>query len=185
MANRNPNNYIINDDGTVSIELRRRNKESLWTIIDIENLEYVTSWTWYARYNDANNLYYASHTLYDKDTKRASTTIDLQYYLLNRDKDSNISIDHINHNTLDNRILNLRKSITKENTKHRSGRNSNNKTGYRNVFFDKRIKKRPYIVQLQIEGKNTRLGSFSNAEEAGKYAEEMRQKYYGEFAGEG
>ena len=185
MAKRKPNNYIINNDGTASIELRRRNKESLWTIIDIENLEYVMKLTWCARYNDANNMYYASHTVYSKEAKTTVGTIDLQYYLLNREKDSNISIDHINNNSLDNRILNLRKSITKENTKNRNGANSNNKTGYRNVFYDKRKKNNPYVVQIQINGKNTRLGSFDKLEDAGAFAEEMRQKYYGEFAGKG
>jgi hypothetical protein len=40
-----------------------------------------------------------------------------------------------------------------------------------------------WVVQLQIEGKNERLGKFKDVHEAGKFAEEMRQKYYGEFAG--
>jgi hypothetical protein len=40
-------------------------------------------------------------------------------------------------------------------------------------------------VQLQVNGKNTHLGRFKKdqLEEAGKFAEEMRQKYYGVFAG--
>lgn len=44
-------------------------------------------------------------------------------------------------------------------------------------------KTRPYHVQLQINGKNKVLGKFSDVHEAGRFAEEMRQKYYGEFAG--
>lgn len=42
-----------------------------------------------------------------------------------------------------------------------------------------------WIVQLQINGKNSVLGKFplDKIEEAGKFAEEMRKKYYGEFAG--
>lgn len=184
MAKRNPNNYIINDGGTVSIELRRRNKENLWTIIDCENLEYVMELTWCARYNDANNMYYASHTIYSKEAKTTTGTIDLQYYLLNREKDPNISIDHINNNSLDNRMSNLRKSITKENLKNRNGANSNNKSGYRNVAYIKNSK-HPYRVQLMVNGKNTILGHFEDVDEAGIYAEEMRQKYYGDFAGRG
>jgi hypothetical protein len=40
-------------------------------------------------------------------------------------------------------------------------------------------------VQLQINGKNTILGKFpyEQLEEAGAFAEQMRQKYYGEYAG--
>jgi hypothetical protein len=51
--------------------------------------------------------------------------------------------------------------------------------GYRNVS----LIKGKWVVQLQIDGKNTKLGSFDDVHEAGKFAEEMRQKYYGEFAG--
>ena len=42
-----------------------------------------------------------------------------------------------------------------------------------------------WVVQLQINKKNTVLGKFpkDQLEEAGKFAEQMRQKYYGKFAG--
>ena len=44
-----------------------------------------------------------------------------------------------------------------------------------------------WAVQLQINKKGVVLGTFpkNKLEEAGKFAEEMRQKYYGEFAGVG
>lgn len=42
---------------------------------------------------------------------------------------------------------------------------------------------RSWVVQLHINNKNERLGYFDNVDEAGKFAEKMRQKYYGEFAG--
>ena len=97
-----------------------------------------------------------------------------------------MNIDHIiseNNGTLDNRKSNLRVTERSNNSTNRKSRNSNNKTGYRNVMYNKRYKKKPYRVHLQINGKNTCLGSFSNVDEAGAFAEEMRQKYYGEFAG--
>jgi hypothetical protein len=87
--------------------------------------------------------------------------------------------DHYNHDTLDNREENLRPSSNSNNNKHRKGANSNNKSGYRNVCFVEG----KWIVQLQINGKNTRLGSFDDVHEAGKFAEEMRKQYYGEYAG--
>jgi len=39
------------------------------------------------------------------------------------------------------------------------------------------------MVQLHLEGKNKILGYFDNVDEAGVFAEQMRKKYYGEFAG--
>jgi hypothetical protein len=92
-------------------------------------------------------------------------------------------VDHINHNTLDNGKENLRITSNRYNLKHRKGKNSNNKSGYRNVSWLNSYKK--WCVQIQIEGKNTILGKFDDVDEAGKFAEEMRNKYYGEYAGEG
>ena len=92
-------------------------------------------------------------------------------------------VDHINNNTLDNRKCNLRISEHKHNTRNRHGRNSNNKSGYRNVCWSKGEQK--WLVQLQVNGKSTCLGKFpyDELEQAGKFAEEMRQKLYGEYAG--
>lgn len=99
-------------------------------------------------------------------------------------EENKTDIDHINHHTLDNRRENLRISPRINNSKNRNGKNTNNTTGYRNVMYIKENIRHPYIVRLQIDGKGVHLGSFSDVHEAGKFAEEMRQKYYGEFAGE-
>ena len=91
-------------------------------------------------------------------------------------------VDHENHNQLDNRKENLRITKTIKNTKHRKGRNYNNTSGYRNVS---RVKNKWY-VQLQVDGVGTLLKKFplDQLEEAGAYAKEMRNKYYGDFQGE-
>lgn len=88
-------------------------------------------------------------------------------------------VDHINHNTLDNRKSNLREITTSQNLRNRKSKNINNKSGYRNVC----LINGKWCVQLMINGKNNRLAYFDNVDEAGEYAEKMRKKYYGEFAG--
>ena len=93
------------------------------------------------------------------------------------------TVDHINGNTFDNRKTNLRIVEDSNNLTNRKSKNSNNKSGYRNVCWSKSESK--WLVQLQINGKNTVLGKFDDVDEAGRFAEEMRQKYYGEFAGKG
>lgn len=92
-------------------------------------------------------------------------------------------VDHENHDTLDNRKSNLRVIADSNNSKNRRTRNSNNKSGYRNVCWNERENK--WIVQLQVNKKNTVLGRFhkEQLEEAGKFAEKMRKEIYGEFAG--
>lgn len=90
-------------------------------------------------------------------------------------------VDHKVRNGLDNRKDNLRITQRDTNEQNRKSKNINNTSGYRNVSYDKSTNK--YLVQLQIDGKNKCLGRFDDIEEAGKYAKEMREKYYGEYKG--
>ena len=94
-------------------------------------------------------------------------------------------IDHINHITLDNRKENIRVLTKDDNNLYRKGANCNNNTGYRNVTYMKNVKKKPFQVQLRIDGENKVLGRFSNVDDAVVFAEEMREKYYGEYRGMG
>ncbi len=66
---------------------------------------------------------------------------------------------------------------------NREKKNKNNTSGHRNVHWDEKSQR--WIVCLQVNGKGTTLGTFSKEQlqEAGKFAEKMRQKYYGEYAG--
>ena len=88
-------------------------------------------------------------------------------------------VDHIDHDTLNNRKENFRVIEHINNLTNRKSRNKNNKSGYRNVCcVDGK-----YRVQVSIDGKNTVVGVFDDVHEAGRIAEEARQKYYGEYAG--
>ena len=186
MAKKKGNNYIIDkENNLVRIELKRRNgKESLWTIIDLEDLERVINfpYTWYAKLSPNNNCYYAfasEHLGVRENGTQKKRIVALHQVVLDTDK----IVDHIEHDTLDNRKSKLRIVDNKHNLRNRKGRNNNNKSGYRNVSWSNGEQK--WIVQLQVNGKNTCLGKFpkDQLEEAGKFAEEMRNKYYGEFAG--
>lgn len=178
MAKRKGNNYVIDEEnGIARIELNRRDTDNLWTIVDLEDLERVINfpYTWFAKYNHTNDEYYVVASVYHPDLQQ-SRPIFLHQFLMNANgKD----VDHENNNTLDNRKSNMRIVEESNNSKNRKSRNKNNKSGYRNVSFYKG----KWIVQMQIDGKNKKIGSFDDVHEAGKFAEEMRQKYYGEFAG--
>lgn len=139
---------------------------------------------WHVRYNPNTNSYYAKATrrVDDMDGENKKSVY-LHIEIVNPEHDESIYVDHRNHDTLDNRRINLRITNNADNNKHRKGKNSNNKSGYRNVCWIKT--KGQWVVQLQIDGKNTRLAYFDDVDEAGKYAEEMREKYYGEFKGIG
>ena len=125
--------------------------------------------------------YYVRTTIYIKGGKGKSELKLLHHIILGVEK--NTFVDHINNDPLDNRKCNLRVVTNQNNLQNRSSKNSNNKSGYRNVCYNKAFKKKPWQVQLQINGKNTVLCRFDDVHEAGKFAEEMRQKYYRKFAG--
>ena len=182
MAKKKGNNYIVDTENNIAkIELNRTKAENLWAIIDLEDLQRVLDfpYTWFAKYDPDIDSFYAVASQYHKELGRARPVYLHQFVM---DANGKV-VDHENHDTLDDRKSNLRISEEIRNAMNRKAKNKNNKSGYRNVSWSNTEKM--WIVQLQINKKNTVLGKFSyeELEQAGKFAEEMRQKYYGEFAG--
>jgi hypothetical protein len=182
---KNPKNYNYFIDGDISyLYLKNKKGKEFTVIIDTKYLEKVLNYKYRfnPRYHVQTKEYYIKATIYrnvfEKDKQR---TIALSRFLLEDKICETDLIDHINGNKLDNRESNFRLTDTSNNGKNRKDRNSNNKTGFRNVC---KVGNRLY-VQLQIRGINTLLKTFSldQLEEAGKYAEEMRKEYYGDFSG--
>lgn len=67
MIEKKGNSYIIDKENSVAkIELQRRGEESLWTIIDLEDLERVLDFpfTWSAKYDPDLDQYYAESTIH-------------------------------------------------------------------------------------------------------------------------
>lgn len=90
-------------------------------------------------------------------------------------------VDHIDHNGLNDRLSNLRIVEHNNNDRYRKSKNKNNKSGYRNVFWNSTISK--WSVSLSHNYKQIHIGDYDDVDEAGKAAEEARQKYYKNFAG--
>jgi len=87
-------------------------------------------------------------------------------------------VDHKDGDGLNNCKSNLRIISNKGNLTNRKGKNRNNKSGFRNVYWN--TKDERWVVALQIEGKRKEFGrfKFEDLEKAGARAEEVRQKYY-------
>ena len=88
-------------------------------------------------------------------------------------------IDHIDGNKLNNKIENLR-DITRGQNRMNSKLQSNNKSGVKNVNWNKKHKK--WYVQLGVEGKKLYFGSYFDLNVAKFVAETMRHKYHKQFA---
>ena len=88
------------------------------------------------------------------------------------------SVDHINHNTLDNRKGNLRFANKSKNGMNRQI-NSNNTTGYKGVTFRKDTGK--YRAHITKDGKRNWLGQYRTIEEAARAYNEKAIELFGEF----
>lgn len=99
--------------------------------------------------------------------------------------DEKILIDHINHNTLDNRKENLRLCSVNENNYNRKI-NKNNNSGYKGVHLARYNRKNKiyiyYRAKIQTDNIEVSLGLFKTAKDAAIAYNEAAKKYHGEFA---
>ena len=89
----------------------------------------------------------------------------LVWYAVNGPIPEGMQINHINHNTSDDRISNLELVTPKENTRYRR-KNKRNSSGYTGVRKLLRKNKTLYRASIYVDGKHLHLGLFSSPEEA-------------------
>ena len=88
-------------------------------------------------------------------------------------------VDHIDRNTLNNKIENLRE-CTKSQNSHNQTLRAKNKSGIKGVYWNKDNKR--WHAQIGINRKRKHVGFFKTVEEARHAMVEARIKYHGEFA---
>ena len=89
------------------------------------------------------------------------------------DAPDDLLVDHINHNTLDNRRDNLRLATYSENGQNRKGASSRSKSLVRGVYWNKREFK--WIAQIRLNGK-VYGGRYDSKKEAIKASSELRKE---------
>lgn len=87
--------------------------------------------------------------------------------------------DHKDRNGLNNQKFNLRTCTNSQNNCN-TKLNSNNTTGFRGVYFDKKRKK--FTFRLSFENIKYSGTRFNSAKEAAKARDEVAKKVHGEFA---
>lgn len=104
-------------------------------------------------------------------------TVALHRLLMN--PQSNMQVDHINHDKTDNRRCNLRLASHAENQRNR-GIRSNNSTGYKGVCYVARDDN--YVAYINVDGCRSYLGTFKTAQEAANAYDSAAEKMHGRFA---
>lgn len=89
-------------------------------------------------------------------------------------------VDHINGNSLDNRLENLRVCTVQENQCNR-GVPKNNTSGYKGVTRSASNSKN-WVAQICFNRRHIRLGSYADIVDAAKAYDEAAIRLFGEFA---
>lgn len=172
------NEYRIVDN-EVHLTLSNKKGEKYICKVDLDNFDKLKQfrYKWHLIWSRTTKSYYAKATKYNGiiNGKPSYETVLMHRFLM--DCPTDMTVDHLNYDTLDNRVRNMKVVSLDENNKNRQNKaNRNSKTGVRNVSYSNSAKK--FIVQFQINGKNTNMGSFNTLEEAKEYADTNRHKYY-------
>lgn len=133
------NDFIESDEGTVKIILRDKGgNEKGITFIDSADLDKVKSngYTWF--YFVGNGEPYAVSSIKRNRIYLHRLIVDAPQYM---------SVDHINHNTLDNRRANLMIATHSENQQNRKGSRKNSRSGIRGISWDNTHKQ--WIVAIK------------------------------------
>ena len=142
-------------------------------IIDDEDYNKVSKLNWFTL--DKNSKYkYAAAKNKPIDYTR---NILLHRLVMNAKKGE--VVDHINGNVFDNRKNNLRICTRGQNIMNQRLR-SNNSSGYKGVYFDKRLRK--WCVRIQTNGIRKYFGFFDNLVNAARCYNKNAKRLHGEFA---
>ena len=136
--------------------------------IDAEMIPFIERFSWYINRR--------SHTSYVYTTRNKKSIGLHRVLMLATDGQS---VDHINHNGLDNRISNLRICTNKQNCANLRPRKKA-RSGYIGVYFDK--EKGTYRAYICQNGRNVYGGAFKNAIDAAKARDKLALSFRGEFA---
>ena len=159
-----PNKYEFSSDGYVVGYTSNTNKQF---IFDKEDFEKVSKYHWY----EETNGYVRS------SGKKKEDKVFIHRLIMGFPDDMNI--DHINHNTFDNRKSNLRIVTTSQNAMNHvlGARNTSGATGV--VWMKSRNN---WKAEIKLNGETIYLGSFNDFDDAENARKEAEEKYFGKYS---
>ncbi len=142
-------------------------------VVDDDLFNYLNQFKWYA--NNLNGKFYAVRRFMVKKGKQS-------VILMHRDimkPNKGFVIDHIDGDTLNNSINNLRICKHEENLRNQKI-NKNNKSGFKGVYFCKQRNK--FRAEIKKDRQKYFLGLFIDPKDAASAYNKAAIKFHGEFA---
>lgn len=166
----NTNEYLFYKD-YAEIKIKNKKFGEYLIKIDLEDVERCKKYTWNLWYEKSSRFFYVNTVI--TISPKILKTVWLHRFIMQYEGE--LEIDHLNHDVFDNRKCNL-KIVTREENMQNLRALSNNKNGYRGVFWDKQTNK--WKVHVSHNNKKYHGGYFDDKELANKKAIAMRNEIF-------
>ena len=160
------NTYSI-ESGVVTIPFRN----GMRVLIDESVCGFISRWDW--GISPMSGLWYAVRS----EGPRSAYRKILMHRSIMGDPDA--FVDHINHDTLDNRRSNLRACTCAQNAYNKK-LSSANRSGFKGVCWDR--ERSMWVAHIKLNGSNRKLGRFKQAVDAAAAYDTAAHNLFGEFA---
>jgi len=140
--------------------------------VDAEDFTWLSQLKWCASYSTSGFYALSGVNVYGK-----KTTVTMHRLIMNIPRKNGLSVDHINHDGLDNRKCNLRVVTHAENMRNTRLR-TDSSTGYKGV----QKSRDKFMAMLTCHGKTHYIGSFDTPLEAALARDKVAIEVHGEFA---
>lgn len=149
--------------------------QNKYALVDNEDYEPLSKYSWYI-VKSFNNIYACRHTIKsDIVVKRCHVLMHRQILKVT----GKYNVDHINHNSLDNRKSNLRVCTHAQNSRN-SRKNINNTSGYKGVYWS--TVGNSWMAYIKYNYKLFNLGYFKDKKEAARSYDKKAKELFGEYA---